>query len=289
MTFKIEKDDNGDEALYMTAIVHDTTVDLDWVHSDDDGESYVQRGLDRFQNFTNPDHSLTPKSAILTMRLYRRGDIFIKGMACSNEFREEAIRLAKDAALNLYDQVFPEIATIANAFVEESIQNVQGLPIENIFARYAAGEGKELAAGELLTNLLEMAKSELVKTGHVVQRIGWRVRDALALFPIGGPPFEKYRYFRAVSEVARRVDADAVVYLSDGYIRGTDGQRTGDEVLQSVWVNPDASSVTAAVAYRRRRHPQVPQDIIEFLPDIFPPDSKITQNLIPAWGVYQLD
>jgi hypothetical protein len=226
------------------------------------------------------------------MRLYRRGDVSVSGVACDDGYREQAIRLAKEAALGIYDEVYPDVARVAQAFVEESIENVKRFAVVDVHSLLDNEAGKPLAADQFLPRLLELAKIDLEKSGEVVQRIGWLVNNVMALVP-GAPPFEKYRYFRAVAEVARRVGAKAVVYLSDAYVLAADGQRTGQEMLQAAWVNPDASAVAACQIYTRRKHPMVPQAIINFAPEeassAEPSISKMEQHLIPAWGLHRPD
>jgi hypothetical protein len=286
MNYVTEKDDDGDETLYMNAIIHNNNVGLDWVHEEEDAESCAQRFLVRVRTLVGASHSFPPKSAALTMRLYRRGDVLVSSMACADEYQDEAIRLAQDAALALYDEVYPDVALAAIRFVEESVENVKRFAALDTDPILRSKSGKTLAADQFLPQLLEQAKADLVKTGEVVQRIGWRVQNGLALFPIY-VPHEKYRYFRAVATVAQKVNADAVVYVSDGYVLSPGGERTGQEILQVMWVNPDASGVNAGLAYTRRKHPLLSREIIDFLPDMFPPDSKLNQKIIPAWGSYQ--
>jgi hypothetical protein len=208
-------------------------------------------------------------------------------MSCADGYRDEAMRLAKKAVIDMYDSVYPDVAQAARAFVEESVDIVKRFAADDTLPRLAVAAGKQLAADQFLSHMLDEAKADLAKTGEVEQRIGWFVNQGMALIPIGTPPFEKYRYFRAIGEVARRVNADAVVYVADSYRLSPNGERTGQEYLQVWWVNPDGSCVSRGLAYARRKHPLVPQEIIDFLPDTFPPDSRMKQNIIPAWGSYQ--
>jgi hypothetical protein len=289
MTYRIEKDEEGNEALYMNATVSNNMVELDWVHVEDDEQSYAQRGLARIKTIANTDTStFPPESAFLALRLYRRGDVMISGISCADEYRERAIQLAKEAALGIYDEVYPDVAVKAQAFVQESIENVKRLGAVDLRPFLEANEENQVAADQFLPQLLEQSKIDLEKSGEVVQRIGWLVDNVMALLP-GAAPFEKYRYFRAVAEVARRVNADAVVCVSDGYQLDPAGERTGEEVLLVSWINPDATCVSMAAVYSRRKHPQVDHDIITFSVketlDAAPHEGK--QNLIPAWGIYR--
>jgi hypothetical protein len=287
MNYRTEKDEKGDEALFMTAIVHDNIVDLDWPHEEDDAETYGQRCLARFKTPMNADtHSSPPKSAVLTLRLYRRGDVSVSGIACSDDYRDEATRLAEEAALAIYDEVYPDVGQEARAFIEKSIEDVKRFAADDTFRRLAVEVGKQIAADQVLPDLLDSAKADLVKTGEVEQRIGWMANKGMALIPIGSPPFEKYRYFRAVAEVARRVNADAVVYVSDGYELSSSGERTGIETLVIMWINRDGTCVSKGVSYTRRKHPQLKGDIITFSADLATAPGS-TQNLVPAWGDYQ--
>lgn len=288
MTYRIDKDENGEEALIMTAIVHNKTVDLDWVHHDDDAKGFTQRCVVRSQALMGPNHSLPPQSAVFTLRLYRRGDVAVSAMACEDGFREQAIRLATDAAIDLYDEVYPDVALAAAAFIEESILFVRQFAAIHARSHLEAGMGKLLAPDELLPSILASAKTELERTGHVGQRIGWRVQNAMAKIAIDTAPYERYRYFRAVSEVAKRVDAEAVVCLSNSHQLGPTGKRTGTEVLVVMWINPDGTCVGKCVSYTRRTSPQLKHDIITFRSEDASAQIS-TQNLVPPWGPYHAD
>ncbi len=89
--------------------------------------------------------------------------------------------------------------------------------------------------------------------------------------------------------MARRVNAEAVVCVADGYTLTPAGERTGEEMLMVCWINPDATCVSKAAAYTRRKHPQVDHDIITFslqdTPDTSPHEMR--QNIVPPWGTYQ--
>jgi hypothetical protein len=227
------------------------------------------------------------------LRLYRRGEVRVSISACPDSYRDQAIRLAKQAALEMYDAVYPDVALKAREFVEESIDNVKRLAALDVLPLIEAGAGQQLAADQFLPDLLNRAKTELKKNGELEQKVGWLVNDGIALFPTGKPTFEKYRFFKAISEVARRVGAKAVVYLSDCYVLTPGGQRTGQELLQVMWVNPDATTVSAFQVYTRKKHPLVPQALIDFAPaevsSAEPSTSKMEQHLIPAWGLHQPD
>jgi hypothetical protein len=100
-------------------------------------------------------------------------------------------------------------------------------------------------------------------------------------------PYEKYRFFREVSAVAKQIKADAVYYVSDAFLLDDAGQRTGKEGLMAAVVNPDASAVSASAVYTRRKHPMLKHDIIEFSRE--DGTGKLDQWLIPAWGTVQLN
>jgi hypothetical protein len=146
VTYGIEKDEEGNEALYMNATVRNNIVELDWVHVEDDEQSYAQRALARIKTIANTDTSFPPESAFLTLRLYRRGDVVISGITCADEYRERAIRLAKEATLGIYDEVYPDVAVEAQAFVQESIENIKQLGALPLLLK--GGDGKKLAADQ---------------------------------------------------------------------------------------------------------------------------------------------
>jgi len=286
MTYRTEKDDNGDEALYLTAIIHQNIVDLDWAHEEDDAETYGQRCRARFKTLLDEgDPSFPPQNAVLTVRLYRRGDAMVSNVACADGYQKQAIRLAEEAALGIYDEVYPDVAQMARAFVEENVENVKRFAADDRLPHLAAKVGEQLAAEQFLPHLLNSAKSDLQKAGAVVQKIGWRVNQGMVLSPFR-IPYEKRRFFRAVAEVSRRVNADAIVYVCDGYELSPNGERTGAETLVIMWINPDGTCVSKGVIYTRRKHPQIESDIIAFSADLaVVPESK--QSLVPAWGSYK--
>lgn len=57
MAYKTDKDEEGNEVLYMNASVRKNTVELDWVHVEDNEQSYTQRGLARVETIANADTS----------------------------------------------------------------------------------------------------------------------------------------------------------------------------------------------------------------------------------------
>jgi hypothetical protein len=144
MTYKSDKDDNGDRALSITAIIRNDTVELDWLRSDDDIEAFGQRCSVSTLTLAGPNRSLLPRTAALTLMLHRQGNIVISGMACDDDYRDEAMRLAKEAALALYDEVYPDVAVQAQAFVEERIENVRRLGAVNVLPCLETGWGKQL-------------------------------------------------------------------------------------------------------------------------------------------------
>jgi len=126
----------------MTAIVRNNTVDLDWVHPDDDVEGFAQRCLVGSRALMGPNRSLPSQNAVFTLRLYRRGDVAVSGMACEDGFREQAIRLATEAAIDLYDEVYPDAALAAEAFIEESIATVRQFAAIHARPHLEAGENR---------------------------------------------------------------------------------------------------------------------------------------------------
>jgi hypothetical protein len=287
MKYRTEKFEDDNEALLLMAIVRNNTVDLDWLHDEDDAESYAQRCLTRFKAIGDPDaSSQLPQTAFLMMRLYRRGDVLVSGSACADDYRDEALRLAKEAALDLYDSVFPDVAEMAREFVEENVERAMRIAADDKLSNLAVQEGEQVSPDQFLPHLLDLAKAGLAETGEAVQQIGWLVNNRIALFPFGMPPLEKYRYFRAVSEVARRINASAIVHISDAYQLTADGERTGTEMVMVTWVNPDGTCSSTAAGYTRRKHPQLRRDIITFSLDAVGTEG-MTQKLVPAWGSYR--
>jgi hypothetical protein len=287
MTYPIGKDEDDNECLFVTAIIRNKVVELDWIRAEDDATSSGSRVAAIVETLASPDTPLPPETAFLTMRLYRRGDVGVTLSVCADSFRDEAVRLGKQAAIDVYDAVFPATALEARTFVKESINEIKRQGAVDALESEAGEQGAQSDADQLLPYLLNKAKAELANTGTLTQQIGWLVNNSITLVE-GAPPLEKYRYFRAAAEVAEKVGAQAIVQISDNYETNLTGERTGAEIIVVSWIKPDGSSVNAAAIYTRRKHPELDRDIITFSPDDAlgtPNEGK--QNLIPAWGSYQ--
>jgi len=166
MTYRIEKVDDGMEALLLMATVRDNVVDLDWPHDEDDAGSYAQRCLAKVKTIGEPNASYPPQTAFLMMRLYRRGEVFVSGMSSADGYPGQAIGLAEEAALGIYDEVHPEVAVAAKALVEESVEEVKRFAADDALPILAAKLGEQLAPDQFLSHLLEKAKVDLRPTHH---------------------------------------------------------------------------------------------------------------------------
>lgn len=194
--------------------------------------------------------------------------------------------LVKETVLNMYDTVFPEMKHCMDKWIDYQAALASGMAGTDL-DKMGLTQQEVGHISNLLPMLLDMHRQKLRDDGEVDQMIGWLHRDKMCLVPVT-VPYEKYRFFRGVSEVARRIDAEAVVLITDGYVL-ENGSRTGTEVLSAMYINPDATCSMASAHYTRRRHPQVTQDIIDFLPE-YPGDKEANekrghnQHLVPAWG-----
>jgi len=150
-----------------------------------------------------------------------------------------------------------------------------------------AMEFQKFDPGDMLSPLLNEARKEQETSGELLQKVGWVLQRKAFLSPTG-MPYEKYRFGRAVSEVAERLGAEAILAVADGYVLDEAGNRSGLEVVQVLYVNPDGSSAMKHAKYTRRKHPQVRRDIITFL--LGQPVEqlgKLEQGMFPAWGEYR--
>ena len=138
-------------------------------------------------------------------------------------------------------------------------------------------------AAALLETALNTQKQQLVQFGRVTQRIGWQVDGLVLLLPVNSR-CEKYRFYREVSAVGKKLQAEAIYLLCDNYLRNERGERTGQEMLMVSIINPDGSAWSATAIYTRRSHPQLDHDIIEFQGES--ESGECHQWLIPAWGTY---
>jgi hypothetical protein len=144
---------------------------------------------------------------------------------------------------------------------------------------------EQITDDSILSSLLAELKKELEESGEVTQKIVWQV-NGLIIITYMEVPFEKYRFFRDVSEVAKQVGAEGILYLADAYTLDENGNLSGPEALSATYINPDGSCTTESVYYTRTKRPQG-KDLITFVP---PPTDRLAgepgQNLIPAWGTY---
>lgn len=151
-----------------------------------------------------------------------------------------------------YDREFPEHAVEMSKFVQKAITSKNALhnavkivitaktkiPIQ--LPEHAVINPEYLTS--VIQDYLEEAKREIIKTGTAEGMIGWDTEDGLLVYP-SGPMWQKYRFGRAVSEVAAIINAPFVIQAGEAWLRDpkTD-ERTGELLIVNI-VSPDGKVV----------------------------------------------
>lgn len=283
--------DTNEELLAVMTIVRNNNVILNAPTKPNGDEFRAERLLEVLKRELGSDVNLPPNSAVGAAQLWRKGNVtfdeFKVSVGQTDEEAAQLMKLARGAVENIYDEVYPDVAAYCKAWVAHAIEVASTrLPFSlEELAMVNPGAATPVEPSRLLSHLLDIHKRELLDKGEAKQRIGWFVDGHLAMSSLT-VPYEKYRFFRSVSEVARRVHAEAILYVGDCYVRA-DGKRTGTEVLNATYVNPDGSCVAECLWYTRTHNSQAGKDSITCLPDqLNVEDNKLEQYLIPAWGEY---
>jgi hypothetical protein len=102
-------------------MITNNVVQRDWVRPEDTPTSYA----DRLQSRANAlGSSLSSKSGAVMMRLYRKGNVMTVAVA-PRDLDEHTQKLATDATLAMYDDVFPDAAEQARTFIADSCEFIK--------------------------------------------------------------------------------------------------------------------------------------------------------------------
>jgi hypothetical protein len=210
-------------------------------------------------------------------------------LAIQLPYEQRGKELARRAAENLYDKVWPFVGQVSQKFVDDmvahinSIDSLVGGPrMQQAIAAGAIDPILQAASmGDLLRKALFEEEKEFLAKGAITQKIGFvTARGGAAMIP-AKVPYEKYRWGRAVAEIARKVNARQIIQITDAFGRDPEtGKRTEEELLLGFLISPDGSiEASAAGVYEKGGgRVRVKQGI-----HVIDKEGVAIQEVIPAW------
>jgi hypothetical protein len=284
--FTIMKDEAGDDYTGLIALVLDNNVEISQFVREGDTEISMENRLDalgvRFGSHPSDQKYLG------IVNLYRTGDarLSLDG-STSSSFWPRGQKLARQAAEDLYDRVWPDVAELSRQFVHDAVVTINSRDrvYRSSRVQEAVASGaidpwiQSSSMGDLLRKLLFEEEKEFLATGELTQKIGFVTKYGAAMLAVGAP-YEKYRWGRAVSEVARKVNALQIIQITGGFLRDSETrERNGLEFLWGLAINPDASIEASArgVYEKKNGRYRVTQEIKVI------DANRDEQYLIPAW------
>jgi hypothetical protein len=191
-----------------------------------------------------------------------------------NAAQREAQRLVEAA----YDQEFPEIGAKVQDFISNSVSQIMSMYIQR--------QADEPIDDELLLNITRQQEKEFLAKGSITPQLGWEVAPGVAvIIPVALPAEGKYRYARAVSEIAQFCNAKSIIHIGETWCRDTKtGERNGQEGLSSMRILPDASVASGASGKYVRVNGRL-QVIEPVHVDVDNMGRRCEQRLYPAWKI----
>lgn len=289
--FVIVPDEDGEHTSFI-AFVFDDQVELSpFVHEEDTETTMgnrVDKSYDRFES------DASHQKLFAVVELHRRGKARpVLGASTPSAYEQRGKELARRAAENLYDKVWPIVGQVSQKFVDNMVAHIKSIdsPAGGPRMQQAIATGavdpilQAASVGDLLRKALFEEEKEFLANGTITQKIGFVTeRGGAAIIP-ATVPYEKYRWGRAVVEIARKVKAHQIIQLTDAFGRDAKtGKRNGEELLLGFLINPDGSvEASAAGTYEKRGgRVRVKQRIQVVDPS---KDEKAMQEVIPAWEV----
>jgi hypothetical protein len=252
--FMIATDEAGDEYTSLIALVLEEDIELSQFICEGDAEESV---INRIGDTLGARFKGCPSDQkyVGIINLYRTGEarVSLDGSA-SSTFEERGRKLALQAAEDLYDEVWPEIAKLSQQFVHGAVQliNSRNSVYSNLRVRQAVAIGaiesrmEPSTMSDLLRKLLVEEEKEFLSSGAITHKIAFLTKYGAPMMAVDAP-YERYRFGRAMAEVARRVDAHKVIRISSGFLGDPrTGSRNGQEFLWGVVIAPDGSLEASA-------------------------------------------
>lgn len=221
------------------------------------------------------DESLAKYGAPLgSLRLYDNGlvTIGLKRDALTAELLARSIKAGEDA----WDEFYPEAA---EAFRNASRELLASIDEQKAISQYLAQFSDEelhvkmMSTGgqvlsldgtpveeQLLKRMLETSAEKLAADKNPVL-VGILTETGMAVAPFH-IPYEKYRFARCISDVAKQVNAKTVLIVFDAYTLDDEGNRIGEVLLGTVF-DPYGIARGCGMKYIRENDKVVLQDASE--------------------------
>jgi hypothetical protein len=287
--FMIATDDDGEEYTSLIALVIERNVELTPFFCDGDTPTSITNRAEAFLGRFESHPS--DRKYLGIVRLYRTGeakaDSTLEAIT-SSVFGPRCQKLALQTAEALYDQIWPVVGEFSEQFVRDTVLAIRSRDsvnrnsrVQEAVERGAIGPWiQSTSMGELLRKLLFEEEKQLLANRAMTQKIGFLTNYGAAMM-VAYVPYEKYRWGRAVAEIARKVNALEIVQITGGFLRDAEsGERNGQECLWGLVIKPDGSIKASAqgVYARENGELRVSQEIT------VAETSVEKQFLIPAWG-----
>jgi hypothetical protein len=194
----------------------------------------------------------------------------------SNPELQKLNQSAKQLVYEQFDAEYPRVAEALNKFVDVAVGDMMA----NSTLKLPEGliPITEVEYGHFLKQDLTGREKDFL-AGKFESMVGFGLQNGLtAMFPFSLGSY-KYREARAISEIARRMNARFIFFTNEVWVRNPKtGQRTGQEGLNAMVVLPDGSVAAAAGAVYERKNDKLrvvhPIDLI----------GSANQHLFPAWS-----
>jgi hypothetical protein len=283
-------DEDGEEYTSLIALVIENKVELAPLVRAGDTATSVENRVDalggRFGSHPSDQKYLG------IVNLYRTGKARpSEDGSTSSAFEPQGRKLALQAVEDIYDQVWPAVGELSQQFVHGAVLDINSSDSvyrssrvqEAVASRAIEPWIQSTSMGDLLRKLLFEEEKEFLAKGAMTQKIGFVTRYGAAMMALA-VPYEKYRWGRAVAEIARKVDARKIIQITGGFLRDPEtGEKDGHECLWGLVINPDGTiEVSAHGVYARDNgHLRVSRGITAAGPTLD------KQYLIPGWRVVE--
>lgn len=289
--FMIAPDDDG-EHTSLIAFVFDDNVELSPFVHEQDTDTTMEIRFNKFAHRLESDPFQHKCFAVV--ELHRRGKARpLVGASTPPAYEQRGKELARQAAEGLYDQVWPIVGQVSQKFVDDMVAHVKS--IDSLVAgprlQQAIATGaidlilQAASVGDLLRKALFEEEREFLANGSISQKIGFVTKRGGAAMMPATVPYEKYRWGRAVAEVARKVNALQIIQITDAFgLDAKTGKRNGEELLLGFLINPDSSIEASAAGTYKKCGGRV--CVTQAISVVDPSkQEKTIQELIPAWDV----
>jgi hypothetical protein len=255
----------------------------------EDGDSYEQNSRKFMAEVDEAKEEGRFEAYINLFRLYEDGRAqqrYKAGDGSDSAYEawyEQTTRRFQELVEGEFDKVFPEFAAEMKSYVQDVVSAISkkvSIPIQ----LPEGGSINPECLTEHIRGYLQEAKKQIMETGVATGVIGWGVDTGIISYPAGLPK-EKYRFARAVSEIASIINAPLIMHGSEAWLRDKDTmERTGDELVQAYIISPDGSVVASGILQFRRI--DCPLTFKEMTLETAKGKQSLKQFMFPKWAYF---